>query len=236
MSALLSATKRSALIAEVLTNPEVDTSDETFVGTLVDRAVQHVTRRIQYPRYPELVQGYSRSAASPTADLNAESLATNEFSVAVNGSSLYAVSITLANCTTGLLTAAEVQTQIRAVSSDYGLDEVTVEYNSDDASNPYYEIKSARYGESSTVYVAFDETAKDVAKEMKLSLTYGGTEEAGMAARAEADSVVTGLAEVLYRKIGVEGMKSGSLPGDISFAEHDLDPTLMSTMYGMRRV
>ncbi len=227
MNAYLSDSKKAEILAAVQANPEIGTANAAYVNILISRAADHIVGRCQLPRYPELAAGFSMSQPGATEDISG--LTNNQISVSVNGTGFIELELTLANCTSGAATAAELQTQIQAESED-GWDEVTVAFAS-----TKYTITSGRYGELSTIKVAFDESTRDVARAMLLSPTYGGEEATGMDPRREADGVAAALVEIAYRKIGIEGTKQTSVPGDMSAAEHDLDPRLRDVLAQLSR-
>jgi len=229
MSAVLSSAKASALLSSVQGNPEIGTADSAYVTALVTRVAEWLVSAARLPRYPELSQGYSKSNTSASEDLT--SLSTNELQVSVNGSPGFNVNPALVNCDSGANIAAELQTVIRAASTDYGFDEVTVAF-----SGGVYTITSGRYGEGSSVRIGFTEAKKHVAQSLKLTKHYGGTEYTGSDDRAEADEVIVAVVEATYRKLGLEGVQSGQVPGDLSFVFYDLDPGIRAMFYNLRRL
>jgi len=154
-------------------------------------------------------------------------LATNQLVVYVNGVGDYTVELTLASCTSGAATAAELQTQIRAVDA-VGFEEVTVAYGTE------YTITSGRFGEDSSVSLTFTDGYEDVARALKLGPTYGGTELPGSAVDEVLESAAVSQVEIMYRKLGVEGFKSGAVPWGVSFTMHDMDPNVMDTLNNKR--
>ena len=136
------------ILSRVQTNPEIGTDNATYVAELVTRAKDFIVDECHLPIFPELLQGKAVSAASATEDNTG--LDSNKISIAVNNGGWQELELTLANCDTGINTAAEMQTQIRAVDIDQ-YDEVTVAF-----SGTQYTITSGRYGEDSAINFAFE--------------------------------------------------------------------------------
>jgi hypothetical protein len=206
------------VLSRVQLNPEIQTDNTAYVTDLVTRAQDFLTTYLMLPRFPELIQGTSTSAESATEDLTG--LSTNTIGISVNGSGTQEVDLTLANCDTGTNTAAELQTQIQAVDMDQ-FDEVTVAF-----ADTKYTITSGRYGESSSINMAFSEDDKHVAQAMKLTTEFGGTELTGSAADADMETLAVMVTESLYAKAGVEGLESGGIPDGVDFTEADLSPVM----------
>jgi hypothetical protein len=217
-----------SILTRVQANPEISTNNSAYVTELITRAQDWIRRYCCLPLYPVLSQAYIKSAADAGTNLTA--LTTNSFWIAVNGSGLQEIELTLANCTSGAATATEMQTQIRAVDADM-FDEVTVAY-----SGTQYTITTGRYGEGGSIEVWFQEDYKHVLQTTKLHPVWGATEYAGMAADDQLDTACVMLAEILYRKAGIEGVKQAAVPGGISITEHDLDPMLFAILKSKRRL
>lgn len=232
MSALLSTSKSDALLARVQANPEIGTDNAAYVADLIQRAAEDYVTSARLPRYPELSRGYSKSNTGAGTDITG--LASAELAISANGSEFEYIEIALTDNDTGAEIATALETAIQAGASD-SFDEITVVYDGDDGA---YTITSGRYGESSNVYIAFDETGKHVAQSLKLSPDYGGTEVVGASANEEADDYVVEVAEILYRKLGLEGVQSGTVPGDISFTmfKDELSPRARRAVTNVRRV
>lgn len=231
MSAQLTSGKASALLTRVQRNPEIGTDNETWVADLIQRAAEGFVRDVRFRRYPELSKGFSESVASASTDIS--SAGSNSLTVSVNGSAFFEVNPTLAELNTGDKIATELQTIIQADSTD-GADEVTVVF-----ANTKYTATSGRYGVGSTVQFSWlSEALKHVAQKLGLSPTWGGIEVFGSAAREEADDVVVEMTEILYRKAGLEGIQSGTVPGDITFSMHEdeLSANARRILTNMRRV
>jgi hypothetical protein len=230
MPANLSTGKASALLTRVQLNPEIGVADPTYVADLIDRAAEDFVSSARLPRYPELSQGKSTSAASPGTDITA--LSTAALWVNVNGVGFQEITLTQTGNDTGAEIATELQTKIRA-NTAYGFDEVTVAYSSS-----LYVITSGRYGEGSSICIKFNEDKKHLCQSLKLSPVYGGVEVAGSATRDEADDLIVEMVEILYRKLGLEGTASGSVTGDNSYAMFggELSPAAQRKLYSMRRL
>jgi hypothetical protein len=217
-----------SITTRIQANPEISTDNAAFVTELIDRAKQIIVERCRLPIYPSLSQGYSQSAASPATSITG--ISTNKLLVSVNGSPWQTIEITLANCDTGANAASELQTQIRANGTD-GFDEVTVAY-----SNSLYTFTSGRYGEDSRVNLGFTETDKHVCQNLKLGPLYGGVEYAGGKQDDELDAAVVMLVEAMYAKAGMEGVKSGTMLGGLTFTREDWPPEARAIMNARRRL
>lgn len=222
-----------SILTRVQTNPEISTDNSAYVSELIARAKEFIRTYCTLPEYPELSQGTSTSAASPSEDITG--IDTNELLISVNGSAWQDIDIVLANCDSGANAAAELQAQIRAIGDDSiqlgGFDEVTVTFT-----DSLYVFTSGRFGEDSAINLAFNDDAKHVALNLKLTPSYGGVEVVGGAVDDELDNAAVMLTEELYAKAGLEGLKSGTVPGGISFTEHDLDPRVKSILLKRRRL
>lgn len=205
-----------------------------YVADLIQRAAEGFVRDVRFLRYPELAQGTSISRLG--AAITIEGLDSNEIEVAANGSGFELISVTLAGADTGAKIATELQTQIRAGSAD-SFDEITVAFAGEGAT-AQYTITSGRYGVWSSVNVKFSETSNHVAQALNLSPRYGGVETPGSDAKEEADDYVVEVTEILYRKVGLEGIQSGTVPGDISFSMYkdELTPNAKRILQNMRRI
>ena len=228
MSVWMSTTKAAAILAEVQLNPEIGTDDASFVTSVIQRAARFLCSQVHVDRYPELTQGYSQSGESASTDIS--SLSTNELLVSIDDDQFQTVELTLSNCTTGANTATELQTQIQAVGVE-SYKFATVAY-----SGTQYTITSPTYGEGSIVAVSYDTEYEHVAQALKLSPSFGGTEYAGGAGEQEYDDMVVRLVEHWYNRVGVEGMKSFSIPGSGSYTEHDIDPAVHAFILDNRRL
>lgn len=226
----LSASKASEILTRVQLNPEIGSDNATYVADLIQRAAEGFVRDVRFRRYPELSQGTSIGRAG--ASTNISGLSSNEIEIAANGSGFEIIELTLAGADTGAKIATELQTQIRAGSAD-SFDEITVTF-----AGTQYTITSGRYGEGSSVNVVFSETSKHVAQALNLSPWYGGVESPGSDAKEEADDYVVEVTEILYRKAGLEGIQSGTVPGDISFSMYadELSPNARRILTNMRRI
>lgn len=229
--ALITTVKRSALITRVELNPEIGTDNKSFKDdSILDRAIETAISLCKLPRYPELSQGYTRGRTGASTDLSG--LSTNDLRISVNGSNWVTLTPTLANMATGSAAATELQATIQAESSD-GFDEVTVSWSSSDTQ---YTITSGRYGESSAVNVDFSEAGKHIAQALNLTSDYGAIEARGMADSPAFDGLVVSLCEILYRKLGVEGAQSASLPGGPSVTYKELGKLERAIVIDHRRL
>lgn len=233
MSAVLSSAKATTLLAEVQKNPEIGTNDATYVTRLVQQAAEDLVAHTNLPRYPELSQGYALSALGASEDITG--LSTSELWVSVNGSDFAVLTLTLAGLNSGSAIASHLQSLIRAKTTD-GFDEVSVSFAGSGAT-AQYTATSGRFGEGSAISFSFSENSTDVAKNLKLSKWFGGREFTGAWARDEADDAVVEMVEILYRKLGLEGIKNGTVPGDGGFTMYDgeLSPSARRKIGSMRR-
>ena len=222
----------SSILSEVQKNPEITTNYVSYVTRLIEDAKLFVKEFCGLPRYPELSQGYSKSRVNPSTNLSA--LSTNEFYFAANGSSSKVLTITLANCTTGALTAAELQTVIRA-ETDATWDEITVVFD-DTSGAEFYTFTSGRYGVTSSVNLSFVEDEKHVIQAMQMTPLYGGTEEIGGEDDLELDSAVILLVTAYYARTGFEHAKSGTIPSGPEFELDDLPQRARGILYNRRRI
>jgi len=222
----------SEVLALVQQNPEISTNNATYVSRLVDTAIEYVIRYCSLPAFPVLTQGYSQGRATPSTNLTA--LASNILVLSVNGSGFYQVEITLANCTTGAATAAEVQTQIRAcgIDSVYEPTEVSCAYGT------YYTVTSGQYGERSSIKVgnSYETTYNIVARAMGLSPQYGGVEAPGMAADNGLIRATALIVEHLYNRLGFEGAAQAAIAYDTSVTDADIDPRVKHILQQRRRM
>lgn len=218
------------ILALVQANPEISTTyDATDLANCIEAAKDFLTLECRLPVFPDALQGYSQSAASPSTNITA--LANNELLIDLNGSGLTEIALTLAGLTSGAAIATQIQTQIRAVDlDDYGFDEVTVTYTSS-----VYTITSGRYGEDSSVKISFEETNKAVAQNLKLSPAYGGVEKTGSALDSSLERVTARLVEEIVAKRGAEGVYDLQV-SNIRAIFKDLDPIVLRGIHNRRRM
>jgi hypothetical protein len=220
-----------SVLTRVQANPDISTANATYVGYLVDNAKRTVASLCNLPRFPELEHGYVVSAVSATEDISG--LDSNDINVAVNGSDYTEITLTLANCTTGENTAAELQSKIRALDGDYGEDEVTVTF-----SGTQYTVTSGRYGSDAWVRFSFDDSTPAVCRALKLSPEFGAVETVGGELDEELEDIAVHLVEWMYRKLGNEGIARGSPDGGTTFSEHTImsHPFIGPMIRGRRKV
>lgn len=231
MSSWLSTTKAAALLSTVQLNPEIGTDDSEFVTDVVSRAARWLAKQLGFDRYPESAQGYSLSGTGASTDISSES--TNTLLVSVdNDSSFQEITLTLGSLTSGSAIATELQTQIQAV--DQGAYKfVTVTYDSDDDT---YEITSPTYGEDSAINVSYDDDYEHVVNALKLGPVWGGWEYPGADPMPEFDDMVVAIVQHWYNEVGVEGMRSFSIPGDGSYTKNDIPPQVQKYIHSQRRM
>ena len=228
MATAISDSKAAEILAEVQLNPEIGTDDSAFVTSIIRRAARFLVSQVHVDRYPELSQGYSKSGASASTDISA--LSTNEILIALDDDNLQTIELTLGSLTSGAAIATEIQTQLRAVGvTAYKFATVTF-------ADSRYTITSPTYGEGSAVFVGYNSEYEHVAQALQLSPDFGATEFYGGAGESEYDDMVVRLVQHWYNQVGVEGMKSFSVPGSGSYTEHDIDPVVMSFISDNRRL
>lgn len=226
----ISSAKVAAILALIQENPEIDTTDATWMTSTISRAARWIVRACHYKQYPELLQGYSKSGASPSTDVSAA--ASHHFYISVNGSPRYDCEPVLADMGSSSAIATELQRAIRAIDEDqYGFSEVTVTYASS-----VYTITSGKYGEKSTVQIGYDQETNDLCRLLKLTRDYGGMEYCGAHNDSEFDDMVIMLVEILYRKVGLEGLSEGAAPGGVQFQCWDTDPMIRRFIHNHRRL
>lgn len=221
-----------SVLTRVQSNPEIGADDSAFVTELVTRAQDFVRDYCRFPGFPSLSQGYTRGRAGADTDLTG--LSTGYITLYLNGSYAVTITLDLANCDTGANTAAELQTQIRAVDqSDWGFDEVTVTFAS-----TQYQVTSGRYGEGSSVIFDFEEAGKHLAKALGFTPVYGGVSVNGMSYDEQIESATVEIVEQLYRRVGVEGLQNYSLhQGEFGGAVHQYaDPVTLARLRAKRRL
>lgn len=188
------------ILARVQQAPDISTDNAAYVGGLITKAQAAIARTCNFPGYqfPILSQGYLQSGASPSTDISA--LTTNAFWLSVNGGDFVEINPTLANCTSGAATAAELQAQIRAAYTvaDYRWDSVAVAYSSS-----LYTITSPTYGEQSSIRVRFPTDQYHVVAALKLSPLYGGKEVQGTADNDALDELCAQVVIDCYRGVKI---------------------------------
>ena len=185
------------ILAIVQLAPDISTNDANYVASLIGQATDFITTFCCLPRFPDLAAGTSVSAAGASTDISA--LTTDSLLIGINTASLSEINLTLANCTTGAATAAELQTQIRALNPDnYLYAEATVAWS---ATATQYTITSPVYGADSRVYISFLSNKWQVAKALKLGTGFGGVETVGGAQDDQLEAIAAQMAINAYRRI-----------------------------------
>jgi hypothetical protein len=227
MSALSTA-KVAAILAKVQLNPEILTDHQAFVESRIDAAAEFLVDAVGLRRYPELVQGYSQSAASPSEDITG--LATSELLISVDGELWHTLEVPLAGLNSGASIASALQTEIRDI------DKGAYKFTTVTFASGVYTITSPTYGEESSVYVEQPIDYEELAQALGLSPIYGGIEIEGGEYLPLWDDMVVRLVQHWFNQIGVEGMKSQSVPGSGSYTEHDIDPIVHRFIVDNRRL
>jgi hypothetical protein len=217
-------TRVTDLIDIKLSDSEVDATIDRYV----DNAIQYIKAQIVQDRFPWVRQGFSQSVASPIEDLT--SLANNEFLVSIDGSGAQEIELTLANCGSGALTAAEMQTQIRAEfsagqSNFWSFNNTIVVF-----SGGLYIVTSPTYSSRSVVKFFSASDEREVIGAMGLSPLHGGIEQPGqerdeMLEEAAARVVVNMYREtrlrpeLLERGVTISGLRAGGFQAVDEFAQ-----------------
>lgn len=225
-------TASARILALVQAHPEIGTDyDSTDLANLIEEAKNFLKIECRLPIFPDDLQGYSKSAASAATDISA--ISTALLLISVNGSNWYELTLTLSGLTSGALIAAHLQSIIRAADeTDFGFDEVTVAYDSSDGT---YTATSGRYGEDSKVNFSFEEDYKHVAKNLKLSPTYGGVEETGSARDDEMEHLCARFVEAMVARRGLEGVEEFQKK-DIRGVFEAMDPVVKDWIRNKRRM
>lgn len=130
--------------------------------------------------------GYEVGGASAATDIHSGTA--NKFKIAVDGDTTsHEIVLTLANCTSGDTTAAEMQKQIQAIS-DTRYSSVTVIYSVD-----HYVITSANAGEGSQIRITAGDT-NDISAGLKIGAANGATDIDGTSTYKEAAAAIMGYA------------------------------------------
>ena len=218
-----------SLATDAAEYPQMSGLSAAIQAQIVRDAQRMVTAYLGLPRFPILAQGYSVSGASPSTDLSA--LSTNAFNLSVDGGVNYEVTPTLASCTSGAATAAELQSTIRAISDTYELfEDVTVTYT-----NSLYTITSPTYGSDSSIALSYDSGYKHVLQALKLTPEWGGKDYPG--ADEDEEVYAATLRQILVwanQAKGLEGLSGGTIPGGLSFTVADMDPDVRRVLQARR--
>jgi len=198
--ATVTASEVSTILAIVQAASDIGTNDPDDVDALIGQAKEFIRTIANLPQFPTFSKGYSLSGASATEDISG--LANNTLWLSLHGSDFVEIELTLANCTTGATTAAEMQTQIRAAdvadAAHYTWEQATVTWSS---GATQYTITDPTYGEDSAAIVTFAGDEYEVAQALKLSPDWGGREEPGTARNMKLDSICAQMVIDAYRAI-----------------------------------
>ena len=220
-----------SILSRVQANPSIGQNNPEYVADLVERAKDFIVAFCNLKFFPEFSAGYTVSGEGAEQDITFAE--TNSLLVKVNKSPFMEIHLDLSNCTSGDDTASELQSAIQAASNSYGFPEVTAFYDSTAAS---YTILSGRQGDYSCVQIRFNDTESDVGQLLNLSPEFGAFEFYGSYSCKPLEDAAVMLAEAFYRKLGLEGISQGSIPGGISFSEVQLDPKIQSILLRYRRL
>lgn len=188
------------ILAIVQNTPDIGTDNASHVNDLIALAKTFIVEYCKFDRFPALSQGYALSGSSATEDIS--SLAGNTFYISVDGSGFYVITLTLANCTTGANTAAEMQTQIRAkLATDHTFYHrfraVTVAW---DGTATQYTVTSPSYGDNSRIYLTHKNSDPYVDEALRLSDVYGGTTVFGAPENDDIERACARVVVQLYRQ------------------------------------
>ena len=167
------------ILTLVQSAPDISTNNATWVNTLIEKAKAQIELFCNLPAFPVHSQSTSVSGASATENISG--LAENTLWVSLNGDTAQEITLTLASCTTGTTTAAQLQTQLRAVDdenegTDFQWVAITATWN---ATTTKYTVTNPAYGEGYSIGILFDAAEYHVAQAMKLGPVFGGVETAG---------------------------------------------------------
>lgn len=225
----MSSAKASELLTAVQLNPEIGSDDASFVTDVIQRAARFITQAVGLERYPHNAQGYSISGSSASTDISNEN--TNALLVSVDGDDFWEILLALGSLTTGSAIASALQTAIRNIGVE-AYKFVTVTHDSGAGT---YTITSPTYGESSAVNISYDDEYEDLCVALKLGPVYGGTEYPGATGGDTFDLTVIRLVTFWYNQVGVEGMRSYSIPGEGSYTSDDIPPDVKMFIMNNRR-
>lgn len=171
------------------TTHDVDTYDSTLTTDIFSqlKALSYKRSLGQYSGYANKTAGYETGGASASTDLSAGTA--NTFKIAVDGDATpKSITLTVANCTTGATTAAEMQTQIQSLGGVYAA--VTVSFNS---TTTNYIITSGTTGSTSSVVVT-NGTTNNAAVVLKLGTENGATDTTGTTVYVQSAAAIMGYA------------------------------------------
>jgi len=219
-----------SIITRVQSNPEIGTDNATYVAELIVRCTNHIKSFCKVEGFEKAV-GYLVSGVSPSTDISG--IDSNHLYISVNYNDWTSINLTLANCTTGEKIATELQTQIQAItdSNNFGFSEVTVTY-----ADSKYTITSNRYGDDSLIEFSADSDTVDTIRALKLSSSYGADHHNGSSDINPLIDACVSMVEMQYRKLGLEGMQSGSIPGGVSFSAADVNPLILDILLQNRGI
>ena len=203
-----------AILAEVAAMLDIDTTQaevDAHVDELIAGAKDYITAYLNLDRFPYILQGRSVSNSSASTSLIA--LSNNTIALSVDGSGYEEIELTLASCTTGALTAAELQTQIRAAKSSTEAHYWNWAYVTATFASGVYTVTSPTFGPSSNVhFISSQSTEQDVIGALKLSPTYGGVEQSGQARNQQLERAAALIAINAWRamKLRPESFERGA--------------------------
>lgn len=187
----------SAILSIVQKYPDILTDNADYVDELISLVQAQLVARCRLEEWPEADSpGDSVGGDNPTADISG--IADNVLLLRIDGSAQEEVELTLANCTTETLTAAELQTAIRATLSSGMAGYRSFAGATAVWSSPNLIIRSPSYDQG-TVKVESDDNHFLVAQNLKLGRTYGGTERQGYLRDTNLEQCAADLVSQAYR-------------------------------------
>jgi hypothetical protein len=225
------------ITSKVLLNPEIETSriPETYIDEIVKTCKKYIIDYCNLHAFPEYSKGYLISGEDAAEDVSG--LSNDSFRISINGSGLTVITLDLSSCDTGENTAAEIEENIQMVDGVYGFSEVEVTF---DSTSSQYTITSGRYGDNSTINIQTidnSDSNRELIRYLKLSPEYGAKSFSGA---FDDDDIIYACIQMSIQKakeVGVEGLKSGSIPGGVNFTKWDgIDPFIHKMLRARRRI
>lgn len=194
----------ATILALVQAAPDISTSDGDYVSSLIDKAKERIKLFCALSEFPALTQATVIGATGATEDISG--LATNTIYVFVDQyTSWQEVALTLANCTGGNATAAELQAQIRATDVGdavaYLWSGITVAW---DSTNTRYTVTHSVYGRDHSIGISFAGDEYHVAQAMRLAPQYGAQEHRGTDRDETLEAIAAQMVIDAYRRIKLE--------------------------------
>jgi len=184
------------ILANVQLAPDISTNDANYVAQLIQNAMSYAAVFCVLDEFPDDRNGAVEGGPSATTNLTA--LAINTLLVSVDSSTYEEVALTLASCTTGTLTAAELQVQIRAVDTAFPWPHVTATYS---ATEGRYTITSPTASATSQVHCSYNDGEEFVAYALKVAPEFGARAITGATYHPAFERIVAQMVINAYRRI-----------------------------------